>query len=86
MQRNARVAINGYGVIGKRVADAVALQEDRQLMGAADIGSDYRIRLAVEHGYRVYASLPDRAAEMEAGQPREMGITADTQRAVRRET
>lgn len=26
-----RVAVNGYGVIGKRVADAVALQEDMAL-------------------------------------------------------
>ena len=26
-----RVAVNGYGVIGRRVADAVALQDDMQL-------------------------------------------------------
>ena len=30
-----RVAVNGYGVIGKRVADAVALQEDMSLVGVA---------------------------------------------------
>ncbi len=29
-----RVAVNGYGVIGKRVADAVALQPDMQIVGA----------------------------------------------------
>jgi len=27
------VAVNGYGVIGKRVADAVALQDDMELIG-----------------------------------------------------
>lgn len=28
-----KVAVNGYGVIGKRVADAVVLQEDMELVG-----------------------------------------------------
>lgn len=28
-----RVAVNGCGVIGKRVADVVALQDDMQLKG-----------------------------------------------------
>jgi len=32
MTRRARVAINGYGVIGKRVADAVRLQDDMDLV------------------------------------------------------
>ena len=31
-----RVAVNGYGVIGKRVADAVALQDDMALVGVAE--------------------------------------------------
>ncbi len=31
-----RVAVNGYGVIGKRVADAVAAQTDMDLTGVAD--------------------------------------------------
>jgi glyceraldehyde-3-phosphate dehydrogenase (NAD(P)) len=47
-RNGARVAINGYGVIGKRVADAVALQDDMTLVGVADVVSDYRIRVAVE--------------------------------------
>lgn len=34
-----RVAVNGYGVIGKRVADAVALQEDMALAGVAGCGA-----------------------------------------------
>jgi glyceraldehyde-3-phosphate dehydrogenase/erythrose-4-phosphate dehydrogenase len=39
-----RVAINGYGVIGKRIADAVLLQPDMELAGIADIVTDWRIR------------------------------------------
>jgi glyceraldehyde-3-phosphate dehydrogenase (NAD(P)) len=64
--RKVRVAVNGYGVIGKRVADAVALQDDMELAGVADVVSDYRIRVAVERGYPVYASLREKRAEMEA--------------------
>ncbi|MDD1478576.1 type II glyceraldehyde-3-phosphate dehydrogenase [Arthrobacter sp. H16F315] len=41
-----RVAVNGYGVIGKRVADAVLLQPDMELIGVADIITDWRIRSA----------------------------------------
>lgn len=66
MARTVRVAVNGCGVIGKRVADAVALQEDMEVAGVADVVSDYRIRVAVERGYGVYASVPERRAEMEA--------------------
>ena len=61
-----RVALNGYGVIGKRVADAVRLQDDMELVGVADVTSDYRIRVAVERGYPVHASLASKRAEMEA--------------------
>lgn len=43
-----RAAINGYGVIGKRVADAVALMDDMAVTGVADVVADYRIHMAVE--------------------------------------
>lgn len=35
-----KVAVNGYGVIGKRVADAVAVQADMDLIGVADVVAD----------------------------------------------
>jgi glyceraldehyde-3-phosphate dehydrogenase (NAD(P)) len=54
--KKVRVAINGYGVIGKRVADAVALQDDMQLVGVCDVVSDWRIKMAVEKSYPVFAS------------------------------
>ena len=62
----ARVAVNGYGVIGKRVADAVAQQDDMTLVGVADVVSDYRIRVAVERGYPVYAATSEARGAMEA--------------------
>jgi glyceraldehyde-3-phosphate dehydrogenase/erythrose-4-phosphate dehydrogenase len=41
-----RVAVNGYGVIGKRIADAVRLQDDLELVGVADVVSNYRLQVA----------------------------------------
>jgi glyceraldehyde-3-phosphate dehydrogenase (NAD(P)) len=69
-QDKIRVAVNGYGVIGKRVADAVAAQEDMALVGIADIEADWRMRAAERKGFAVFASLADRAGPM-----REAGIT-----------
>lgn len=68
--RKTRVGVNGYGVIGKRVADAVVLQDDMELAGVADVARDYRIRVAAERGYPIYASLPHMRFSMEeAGIP-----------------
>ena len=67
-QSRTRVAVNGYGVIGKRVADAVAAQEDMELVGVADVSADWRIRVAARRGYRLFAAVPDRAGAIrEAG-------------------
>ena len=65
-----RVGVNGYGVIGKRVADAVRLQPDMELVGDSDIISDYRIKVAVGLDIPLYASLPEKESEMkDAGLP-----------------
>lgn len=42
--KTVSVAAHGYGVIGKRVADAVVLQNDMALAGVADVVSDWRVR------------------------------------------
>lgn len=65
-KERVRVAVNGYGVIGKRVADAVALQPDMELAGVADVVSDYRIRLAAERGYPVFAATDEARTAMQA--------------------
>jgi glyceraldehyde-3-phosphate dehydrogenase (NAD(P)+) (phosphorylating) len=67
-QGKIRVALNGYGVIGKRVADAVARQDDMALVGIADIATDWRMRAAARKGHRLFAATPDKADPMrEAG-------------------
>jgi len=66
MKSKARVLVMGYGVIGKRVADAVSLQDDMELVGIGDVSSDWRIKLAVKKGYKVYAAVPEAVQKMKA--------------------
>lgn len=49
-----RVAVNGYGVIGRRVADAIAVQPDMELTGICDVATDWRIKSALMKGYNIY--------------------------------
>lgn len=60
----AKVAVNGFGVIGKRVAEAVSKQKDMKLVGVSDIVSDYRVKLGEKKGYAVYCSIPERLPDM----------------------
>lgn len=61
-----RVAVNGYGVIGKRVAEAVVLQDDMELAGVADVTSDWRMQVADRKGMRIHAAVPKASAAMTA--------------------
>ena len=66
--RIIRVAVTGYGVIGKRVADAVATQDDMTLAGVADVATDWRVAVARAKGYPLYGATPEHARAMdEAG-------------------
>ncbi|PSP40849.1 type II glyceraldehyde-3-phosphate dehydrogenase [Halobacteriales archaeon QH_10_70_21] len=55
-----QVAVNGYGTIGKRVADAVTLQPDMELVGVAKTSPNHEAELAVENGYPLYAAVEER--------------------------
>ena len=46
-----RVAINGYGTIGKRVADAVAAQPDMKVVGVSKTRPSHEAYVARERGY-----------------------------------
>lgn len=62
------VAVNGYGTIGKRVADAVDAQPDMDLLGVAKTRPNHEAETAVEKGYPLYAAVEDRADQFaEAG-------------------
>ncbi len=55
------VAVNGYGTIGKRVADAVREQDDMRVVGVAKTRPNFEAKNAVEQGYPLYAAVEDRA-------------------------
>jgi len=60
----ARVGVNGFGVIGKRVAEAITKQKDMKLVGASDVVGDYRVKLGQNKGFEIYASIPDKLPDM----------------------
>lgn len=64
--KSIRVAVNGYGVIGKRVADAVAQQPDMTLAGVCDVATDWRPRMALARGFALFGATADHAAAMRA--------------------
>lgn len=49
-----RVAVNGYGTIGKRVADAVNLQEDMEIVGVTKTRPTFEALEAKRRGYPLY--------------------------------
>src|SRR2546428_594407 len=73
----AKIAINGYGTIGKRVADAVALQDDMRLVGVAKTKPDFEAKLAVRKAYAVYAANKEALAKFEKAGVKAAGILDD---------
>jgi glyceraldehyde-3-phosphate dehydrogenase (NAD(P)) len=67
-----RVAINGYGTIGKRVADAVTWQKDMKLVGVTAHSYSFNTEVAKKKGYRLFTNSPEADAELRAN-----GIHAD---------
>ena len=51
-----KVAINGYGTIGKRVADAVTMQDDMEVVGVTKRRPTYEARMAVKNGFAFFAA------------------------------
>jgi glyceraldehyde-3-phosphate dehydrogenase (NAD(P)) len=53
-----RVGINGFGTVGKRVADAVALQDDMEVSGVTLTKPSFKAQIAMERGYKLYSAMP----------------------------
>jgi glyceraldehyde-3-phosphate dehydrogenase (NAD(P)) len=60
-----KVAINGYGTIGKRIADAVKAQDDMEIIGVAKTRPNFEARIAIERGYEMYAAIPEKRDDFE---------------------
>lgn len=48
-----KVGVVGYGTIGKRVADAVLLQDDMELVGVTLHSDNYKMKSALKKGIRI---------------------------------
>ncbi|MBR5814836.1 MAG: type II glyceraldehyde-3-phosphate dehydrogenase [Methanocorpusculaceae archaeon] len=65
-----KVAVNGYGTIGKRVADAVAAQPDMEVIGVSKTKPGAEAFVALERGYPLYiADISKKEAFEKAGIP-----------------
>ena len=66
-----KVGVAGYGVIGQRLADGVALQGDMELVGVADLAPTLSVRALKEAGmpYRMFNVDPSNKSMEEAGIP-----------------
>ena len=51
-----KVAVNGYGTIGKRVADAVAMQKDMTLIGVTAHSYSFNTEVAKQKGYKIFTA------------------------------
>ncbi len=49
-----RVGVNGYGTIGKRVADAVVSMPDMELVGVSKASPNHTADAAADRGYNIY--------------------------------
>ena len=58
-----RVGVLGYGVIGRRAADAVRAQPDMEVVGVAGRPTSFSLRAAQRHGYPVFVTAPARARD-----------------------
>lgn len=82
-EQPVKVAVVGYGVIGRRLAEAVELQPDMTLAGVADVAADWRVQQAAERGLPIFAANSEARPAMEnaglsiAGQLAELVEAAD---------
>jgi glyceraldehyde-3-phosphate dehydrogenase (NAD(P)) len=55
-----KIAINGYGTIGKRIGDAVTAQNDMEVAGVVKTRPTFEANVAVDRGFDIYASSSDK--------------------------
>src|SRR6266702_312426 len=73
----AKIVINGYWTIGKRVADAVALQGDMNVVGVVKARPDFEAKLAVRKAYALYAATDDALRKFEKAGVKASGVLGD---------
>ncbi len=77
MKLPAKIVINGYGTIGKRVADAISRQDDMKVVGVNKSRPDFQAQMAVEKGYNLYATNADSLAKFRKANIKVVGTLQD---------
>ncbi len=73
----AKVGVNGFGVIGKRVAEAVSKQKDMKLIGVSDVVADYRVKMGQKKNFAIYSSIPEKLPDMKKAGIEVSGVLED---------
>lgn len=60
-----KVAVNGFGTIGKRVADAVSLQDDMEIIGIVKTKPSFEAMIAHLKDYDIYTPVQEQAEAFE---------------------
>ena len=72
-----KVGINGFGTIGKRVAEAVTLQDDMTVVGVVKTKPTYEVQGALSSDYAVFASTSEKIPFFEKQGIDISGVTED---------
>lgn len=73
-----RVAVSGFGTIGKRVAEAVSKQEDMEIVGISEIAPTIAVRAnAVRTKFPLYCAVQDRIPLLEEANLKVKGTLSD---------
>ncbi len=64
-----KVGINGYGTIGKRVADAIASQKDMKLVGVTAHSYSFNTEVAKQKGYKIFTVTDDSDLKLNGVKP-----------------
>lgn len=73
----ARIAVNGFGTIGKRVARAVKLQDDMELVGVTKTKPTYEASIALKEGMPLYTIDDKQLAAFEEQGLKVTGVLSD---------
>jgi glyceraldehyde-3-phosphate dehydrogenase (NAD(P)) len=73
----AKVAINGYGTIGKRVADAVMAQDDMQIVGVVKTRPSFEAQIALDKGFPLYSAKKENIEDFKKSKLKVSGTLND---------
>jgi glyceraldehyde-3-phosphate dehydrogenase (NAD(P)) len=79
MADKAKIGVVGYGTIGERIADGVAMQDDMELVGVVDVAPTLPVRALVESGkgYPIFCAYQEAVADLEAAGVKVAGLLDD---------